>query len=419
MQEYTNQQASGILSEVSFNIDPDLLAALNEQDVNLDCFDPGAIDIDAINTMSFAPDIIAAFASYEQTLSELQQFNYAGVGDKNNVHPFDLRQTNYPSIGAYYNNGGHLQAQIVANDATNQASAILGTYIPVQHPVEQTGQWNTPQAFNPMSYVQQAAVYEPWCAESVQPLENIRNSPNHAAQKPQQTHASVEMWAPSLDFEPYKTPFPVQQVQMQPQAIMESFVEAGRSEGFLFDSLEEAIAAHPSPDWRCPTNDPTIPSTDQDRGSWVLELLDAMNNTIDVFDSPGVAFTKRWYHPVTGPSAFYSDEAKEIVCWDIVDLAEQLHRIGPNVLHSFDKLFWDETNKTQAWTFQQRMQQIALLLKYSKGRCESLLANETLHAVVGYPSALLSAANNNAKCNRGRQAILEAGRVAKKLKMER
>ncbi|EDU43349.1 hypothetical protein PtrSN002B_003750 [Pyrenophora tritici-repentis] len=408
------QQVSGLLGGVGLNFDPALLAALNKHDFNSDYFDPETTNIGTINGMPFASVLSEAHASYEGVPSELQSFKYAAVGDKGDIQSFDLGQTNYPGSGAYYNNGGHLQAQIIPNEST-----ISGAHIPAHRPVEQTGQWDVPQAFDPMSNVRQAVVYKPWCAQNMQPLEATCNLPNPTAQKPQQTHASVEMWAPSFDFEPYETHCPVQQAQMQSQGNMISSPEAGRAEGFLFDSLEEAIAAHPSPAWRCPTNDPTIPSTDQDRGSWVIQLLSAMSNTIDVFDSPGVAFTKRWYHPVTGPSTYYSEEAKEIVCWDIVDLAEQLHRIGLKVLHSFDKLFWDETNKTQAWTFQQRMQHIVLLLEYSKGRCESLLANETLHAVVGYPSALLSAANNNAKCNRGRQAILEAGRVAKKVKMER
>ena len=396
------------------NIDPGLLAALNEQDVNLDHFYPDAIDVDAINATPFASDLSRAFASYKGTQPEPQLTRVAGVDDNKNVPSFDLHQTNFPSISVRHNNGRNLPAQVVLNDVdlhATRTAAVLGTRMPVQHSVKQFEQLNVPRAFDPMRHVQQPASYKPWSAQQEQQLEDLHN---YAVQKPQQTNAPADRWATLLGFESYETPCSVQQAQVQSQGDMRAFIQAGRAEGFLFDSLEEAIAAHPSPNWRCPTNDLTIPATDEDRASWALELLDAINNTINVFDIPGVAFAKRWYHPLTGPSTFYSDENKEIVCWDIVDLAEHLHRSGPKVLYSFDKLFWDETNKTQAWTFQQRMEQIVLLLKFSKGRCESLLANETLHAVVGYPRALLYTANSNAKCNRARQAILEAGRAAKK-----
>lgn len=274
--------------------------------------------------------------------------------------------------------------------------------------------------------MQQAqAVNQPWSTQQNQELNLVHNVPNYAVQKPYQVDAPAETWVSLLGYDTYNNPNAAYRAQQQPvetpltppHATSYPVKEAGRAEGFLFDSLEEAIAAHPSPNWRCPMNDSTIPATDEDRASWVSVLLDAINNTTNVLDTPGAIFAKRWYHPVTGPSAFHSEEDKETVCWDILGLAERLHRFGPCVLHSFDKLFWNEANKTAAWAFGERMEHIVLLLKFSKGRCESLLANETSHAIVGYPSVLLRAATNNAKCNRARQAILEAGRGVKKPKM--
>ena len=469
-QEDTKCKANGLLSELGFdmqdvvytrpdrqalvgtnvdfsfeNIDFGLFAALNEQDIDLGHFDPDAIDIDAINPTAFAPDLSRAFDSYEGTLPEFQPTNLAGVDEKNNVSLFDLSQSGLSGIDAYHNNAGIPPTPITSwNNVGLQnarAAAILGTGPSVHH---------VPQAFDPMPHVQQAtqyaqlampcvyqtghspmhqaqAVYIPWYAQQERELEAIRNVPSYAVQQPHQANAPAETWASLLDFETkdnpdasYKAPQQPGKIPFTPpHATFCPVQEAGRAEGFLFDSLEEAIAAHPPPNWRCPINDPTIPATDEDRASWVSVLLDSINNTTNVLDTPGAMFAKRWYHPVTGPSTFHSEEDKETACWDILDLAERLHRMGPCVLHSFDNLFWNEAKKTKAWTFQQRMEQIVLLLKVSKGRCESLLANETSHAIVGYPSALLSAASNNAKCNRARQAILEAGRVVKKPKLER
>ncbi|RMZ73051.1 hypothetical protein GMOD_00009560 [Pyrenophora seminiperda CCB06] len=203
---------------------------------------------------------------------------------------------------------------------------------------------------------------------------------------------------------------PVQQAQPQPQASVQACAQAGKAEGFLFDSLEEAVAAQKAPSWICPNPDATIPATDRDRASYVLKLVNAMNNTASVYDSPGLKFARRWYHPVTGPSQYYSAEAKEIVCWDLVHLAEELHRNGAGALYSIDKLFWDATDKTCCWTFEQRIQNIALLLMYSKARCEALLSNETMQAVVGHPDTLLALVGKNAKENRARQTVMEYGR---------
>lgn len=187
-----------------------------------------------------------------------------------------------------------------------------------------------------------------------------------------------------------------------------------QANGLLFTSLEEAVAAIPLPTWQCPANDNTIPSTDEARQEWVTKLLNAMNNVKDVNDKQGLVFKKHWFDSSRGTSDFYSVIDKEIICWDILDLAERLHRQGPHVLNSFDPTFWVQAAKTRGWTFQKRIQSIVDLLMYSKSRCEKLLGGAGLQPVVTNPIGLKSATKGNLKQNRKRQALLEAGRAAKR-----
>ncbi|KAF1837161.1 hypothetical protein BDW02DRAFT_474929, partial [Decorospora gaudefroyi] len=159
----------------------------------------------------------------------------------------------------------------------------------------------------------------------------------------------------------------------------------------------EAKASFPAPDWRCPADDPTIPTTDHDRRQWVQKLVTAMNNLTDIYDTKGPSFQKRW--PTTGNSTHYTSQGKEIVCWNILLLAEKMHRAGPGVLFSFLPRFWDNAEKTRAWTFQQRVGEIIELLARSKGRCETLMGNESLQSVVAFPSHLRVAAKRNRQVN--------------------
>jgi hypothetical protein len=186
----------------------------------------------------------------------------------------------------------------------------------------------------------------------------------------------------------------------------------------LYSSLEQAIADIPPPNWNCPLNDLTIPATDSDRQQWVLKLLKAINNVTNVNDKQGAGFKKRWYDPITGPSNYYLPLDKELLCWDILDLAEQMHRTGPSVLLSFDQGFSENARKTCDWTFERRMEKIVELLAFSKARCEKLLGGGSVQLVVANPTVLLFATMREVKQNGKRQAILEAGRPTKKQKTE-
>ena len=179
--------------------------------------------------------------------------------------------------------------------------------------------------------------------------------------------------------------------------------------GLYFNNVDDAMSNIPPQNWSCPPNDASIPSTDVERQQWVMKLMTAIGNTKDVWDKPTAAFKKHWLD-----SSYYTATDKEILCWDLLSVVEDLHRFGPASLLSFDLRFWNQARKSQTSTFQQRMEKVIDLLTYSKARCEKLLGGNSMHIIVANPAALIASTKGNIKQNGKRQAFLEAGRAAKR-----
>lgn len=177
-------------------------------------------------------------------------------------------------------------------------------------------------------------------------------------------------------------------------------------DGLYFSNLDAAMSSIPPPTWHCPRNDNSIPTTDTERQQWVLKLLTALTNTDNVNDKPSKAFTKHWLNPT-----YYTATDKEILCWKILHIVEELHRVGPSALPSFNPRFKDLVYSTHTWTFQERMEKIVQLLTYSKARCEKLLGGASIHRIVANPGDLIAIAKGNAKYNNKRQGFLKAGRA--------
>jgi hypothetical protein len=185
----------------------------------------------------------------------------------------------------------------------------------------------------------------------------------------------------------------------------------------MYKTFEEAVADISPPSWNCLQNDNTIPVTEADSQQWVLRLKAAVNNTTNVHDdTDSASFKKRWHDPITGPSTYYPEMDRELLCWQIHILAEDMHRIGPSVLLSFDPTFWENAEKTKTWTFQERMNEIIDLLTHYKSRVDTLMGGGSIQTVVAHPRDLLILAQGDKKANNKRQAQLKAVGEAKKAK---
>lgn len=92
-------------------------------------------------------------------------------------------------------------------------------------------------------------------------------------------------------------------------------------DGMCFQNMADATMAMSEPPWRAPTNDTTIPQTDEDQRKVAKQLADAFKDMRTAKDTPGNAYRKRL---TKGEDVYYSDWAIEACAWNIL-VGERLH----------------------------------------------------------------------------------------------
>ncbi|KAJ4364126.1 hypothetical protein N0V83_009581 [Neocucurbitaria cava] len=179
---------------------------------------------------------------------------------------------------------------------------------------------------------------------------------------------------------------------------------------------QQAVATHPLPhNWRAPLNDPTLPNNVDDQSYYVAQLVAAFMDITQCIDSEDVdSFQEHWETLASGRPSPYTEEMMEIISWQLVTIAEDLHRQGPISLGVYDATKLKNAKKSQKLTFGARIQQICTLLRLSKARCETCLKGDGLEMIVATPVLLVAQTKGNKNQNQGRQGVLVAGRKTKK-----
>ncbi|KAF2711902.1 hypothetical protein K504DRAFT_338168, partial [Pleomassaria siparia CBS 279.74] len=175
----------------------------------------------------------------------------------------------------------------------------------------------------------------------------------------------------------------------------------------------QARAACDTPTEMPPAGDATIPTTQQDRGSWVLRLKVAMLNTDNVTDSKtGQVYLNRSADP---SRPFYKINEMEKVCWEMLTVATTIHTYGPVAIAfpCHDKMLQKKFEATQYYTFETRMNCMIELMACNKARCDKLMAGSILAELVAIPGEKSRSSKGNAGQNRKKQKTMEAGRAAR------
>jgi hypothetical protein len=195
------------------------------------------------------------------------------------------------------------------------------------------------------------------------------------------------------------------------------FVRAQERPGYgnvlFFQSRDEALHGVTVPDWSAPDDDPTLPTTQEERQEWVRELVRAFLDISQVQDKQGPTFKNRWYdqgHPELGYKNYYDRKAIEKICWDIVDMTENLHRIGLKAFSCYDPAFQKLVAKTQELTFEDRMQKMIYLFSRYKARCDKIFKGSVLETYIADPDTMLHTAESNRDANDKRQGYITHGR---------
>ncbi|KAH6639186.1 hypothetical protein C7974DRAFT_276376, partial [Boeremia exigua] len=165
--------------------------------------------------------------------------------------------------------------------------------------------------------------------------------------------------------------------------------------------------------WSPPSNDITIPSDRQDAIKHVQKVLRAMASTKKAVDSrKDNSFKSRYAKKKMGETV-YDPVKMTIRCWDIINLAIDLHNKGPSVLHCFDSQYASNFASTRKWTFQQRIDAIVHLFETRKSRCDVAIKGENLYTVVGNPDKLNRTSIQNGVSNTIKAGEIKRGKEAK------
>jgi hypothetical protein len=148
--------------------------------------------------------------------------------------------------------------------------------------------------------------------------------------------------------------------------------------------------------------DASIPQTADERLEIVRTLFGAMKDVSRAKDIESEGVTSRW-----GPKASksYDDVDIEATCWEIVTLAERLHREGPSALSIRDPNYVVHIKNCAKLTFDQRMRVITTLAYQWKARCDGLIKGDTIQTVVAAPLEALQSAVNNWAANAKRAKL--------------
>lgn len=183
--------------------------------------------------------------------------------------------------------------------------------------------------------------------------------------------------------------------------------------GLTFASLEDAEAAMPSRyienAWEPLSQDNTVPTTQEQRAKYVLEMFRAFQDCSTCKDNKqGHSFIKRWSN---GPDNYYNLHAMEKVCWQMLDIAERMHAEGPQSTAIYCEEALRKLKGSRNMTFAQRIHHICAILEYSKFLCDQLMKGEGLEALVGTPKQKLAGATTMKTQNQKRQKWIVHGRT--------
>ncbi|KAH6639180.1 hypothetical protein C7974DRAFT_469759 [Boeremia exigua] len=241
-------------------------------------------------------------------------------------------------------------------------------------------------------------------AEQIQSLQNV--SPEPAASKkpsgkPFTAPKKTKSGRSTRTVPPASTP--AQNLQAQTQA-------QGPLAGLTFTSLRDAETAMSTREikfgWTPPFPDPTIPTTQAERSAYVLLMLNAFLDTSECKDNlTGRSFSKRWT-----TSNYYKVEEMEKVCWSLLDFAVRLHTHGPAASSMYCPVTLKKMRKSRKLDFQQRIDAVCNMMKFSKAYCDTLMKGEGIEALVGAPKQKMICAKTMVDQNMRRQKWIAHGR---------
>ncbi|KAF1846364.1 uncharacterized protein K460DRAFT_282684 [Cucurbitaria berberidis CBS 394.84] len=179
-------------------------------------------------------------------------------------------------------------------------------------------------------------------------------------------------------------------------------------DGMCFQDMAVAMAAMNQAPWRAPTNDASIPQSDEDHRKVAKQLTEAFKDLGAAKDTQNNAYRKRL---TKGEDVYYSDWAIEACAWNILSMVKSIHIDGFKI-PIYDRTIIDSIGQTQLWTFQERIDWICLVLRTSKSIAVTLMKHEKIWTTIGAPHKLYNSTLVNTISNGQRNNWVKVGREA-------
>ncbi|CAG5166251.1 uncharacterized protein ALTATR162_LOCUS6899 [Alternaria atra] len=355
----------GLDDALMSNVIPDILAAINAQDTNLDDFNVDEIDYETLNANIFPfPGLYGLLQ--EQSVHEQQPQPWSqqshqpqtprGCLQQLIASPQPMQQprvqTQAPLVEQESPSRGRLQGISQQLETTRQSTT---SHLTVPIPTERQGELRYQ-----IPVLRTATSSRPMAADKKPSNESSGDKKQKKASGAPQAHISASPQVPA------QAPRPI--AAAAPQAMQfASFAECiDRATVANFDSHWETLSPNP----------PTSPIT------------------------PAQITT---------------------ICWKLLSIAIDLHTRGPICLNVYDRAKLKNVYKFRGLKFSERIDKVCELMRMSKARCGSLLKLDGLEMVVATASLLCTQTKSNYKQNRTRQHNLVEGNliVKKKRKVEK
>ncbi|KAF2852537.1 hypothetical protein T440DRAFT_392401 [Plenodomus tracheiphilus IPT5] len=175
--------------------------------------------------------------------------------------------------------------------------------------------------------------------------------------------------------------------------------------GLYFQKALEAQQPMSGPQWHAPSNDVSIPRTDQEDRAVVRCLVHAIKNMSEAKDTAASPYRRRF----SQPKPYYANWAIEACAWDVVAVVKGIHMEG-FTSRLYDAALIDAIGETQNWHFEDRIGWICLALRTSKNVAVNLMKKEKIMTIVGAPHKLHKATIVNYNSNANRAIWVQNGR---------
>ncbi|KAI8941153.1 hypothetical protein NX059_002390 [Plenodomus lindquistii] len=202
--------------------------------------------------------------------------------------------------------------------------------------------------------------------------------------------------------------------------------------GLDFGNIDDA-RAHARGHVVSPRGTEGLPRNQIERQLIVKRLLENMQDLTQAGDlKTSTTFQNRWLglkftrdgpfpqvYPSTAINNFYSYKKKQLLCWELLHFAEQIHRDGLELPSLAPDCDIAKVVREQEYSFEERMNLIVDIIHFQKSRVDAMFSSrEALEHLVLYPKLTAGSSKGNRNSNKKKAYRMDIGRIQEEQSQE-